>query len=38
MRTPLYLRIASVLAIVHALLHTIGGVLSKPTTARPKSP
>ena len=30
MKTTLYLRIASVLAIIHALLHTIGGVLSKP--------
>ena len=30
MRTTLYLRIASVLAIIHAILHTVGGVLSKP--------
>ena len=30
MKTTLYLRIASVLAIIHAALHTIGGVLSKP--------
>jgi hypothetical protein len=36
MRTPLYLRIASVLAIVHALLHTIGGVLSKPSHGAPE--
>jgi len=31
MRSTLYLRIASVLAIIHAILHTIGGVLSKPS-------
>ena len=30
MKTTLYLRIASVLTIIHAALHTIGGVLSKP--------
>ncbi len=30
MRTILFLRIASVLTIIHAILHTIGGVLSKP--------
>ena len=30
MRATLYLRIASVLTIIHAILHTIGGVLSKP--------
>ena len=30
MRTILFLRIASVLAIIHAVLHMIGGVLSKP--------
>lgn len=36
MRTTLYLRIASVLAIVHALLHTIGGVLSKPSHGAPE--
>ena len=36
MRTTLYLRIASVLAIVHAILHTIGGVLSKPSHGAPE--
>jgi phosphoglycerol transferase MdoB-like AlkP superfamily enzyme len=30
MKATLYLRIASVLAIIHAILHTIGGVISKP--------
>ncbi len=30
MRTTLFLRIASVLTIIHAILHTIGGVLGKP--------
>jgi hypothetical protein len=30
MKATLYLRIASILAIIHAILHTIGGVLSKP--------
>ena len=36
MRTTLYLRIASVLAIIHAILHTIGGVLSKPKNGAPE--
>jgi hypothetical protein len=36
MRTTLYLRIASVLAIIHAILHTIGGVLSKPNSGAPE--
>jgi hypothetical protein len=36
MRTTLYLRIASVLAIIHAILHTIGGVLSKPNNGAPE--
>ena len=36
MRTSLYLRIASVLAIIHAILHTIGGVLSKPNNGAPE--
>ena len=36
MRTTLYLRIASVLAIIHAILHTIGGVLSKPSHGAPE--
>lgn len=31
MKATLYLRIASVLAIIHAILHTVGGVLSKPS-------
>lgn len=30
MTTKIYLRIASVLTIVHAILHTIGGVYGKP--------
>jgi hypothetical protein len=30
MSSTLYLRIASVLTIIHAILHTVGGVLSKP--------
>jgi len=30
MSTTLLLRIASVLTIIHAFMHTIGGVLSKP--------
>lgn len=36
MKTTLYLRIASVLTIVHAVLHTIGGVLSKPNNGAPE--
>lgn len=36
MRATLYLRIASVLAIIHAILHTIGGVLSKPKNGAPE--
>ena len=36
MKTPLYLRIASILAIIHAILHTIGGVLSKPNNGAPE--
>jgi hypothetical protein len=36
MRTTLFLRIASVLAIIHAILHTIGGVLSKPNNGAPE--
>jgi hypothetical protein len=30
MSSTLFLRIASVLTIIHAILHTVGGVLSKP--------
>jgi hypothetical protein len=30
MKPTLFLRIASVLTLIHAILHTIGGVLSKP--------
>jgi hypothetical protein len=30
MTSTLFLRIASVLTVLHAILHTIGGVLSKP--------
>ena len=36
MTTTLYLRIASVLAIIHAILHTIGGVISKPNNGAPE--
>jgi hypothetical protein len=36
MRATLYLRIASVLAIIHAILHTIGGMLSKPNNGAPE--
>jgi hypothetical protein len=36
MKTTLFLRIASVLAIVHAVLHTIGGVISKPRNGAPE--
>ena len=36
MRTTLYLRVASILAIIHAILHTIGGVLSKPNNGAPE--
>lgn len=36
MRTTLYLRIASVLAVIHAILHTIGGMLSKPNNGAPE--
>lgn len=31
MKSTLFLRIASVLAFVHCLLHTVGGVFGKPT-------
>jgi len=31
MRATLYLRIASLLTLLHALLHTIGGVFGKPS-------
>jgi hypothetical protein len=30
MKPPLFLRIASVLTLIHAVLHTIGGVFGKP--------
>jgi hypothetical protein len=36
MKATLFLRIASVLAIIHAILHTIGGVLSKPNNGAPE--
>jgi hypothetical protein len=35
-KTTLFLRIASVLTAVHAVLHTIGGVLSKPRNGAPE--
>lgn len=31
MKSPIFLRIASVLTFIHAILHTIGGVFGKPT-------
>src|ERR1700749_4547924 len=37
MRATLYLRIASVLAIIHAILHTIGGFVSKPNNGAPEN-
>jgi hypothetical protein len=36
MKATLFLRIASVLTIIHAILHTIGGVLSKPRSGAPE--
>jgi phosphoglycerol transferase MdoB-like AlkP superfamily enzyme len=36
LKTTLFLRIASVLTIIHAVLHTIGGVLSKPNNGAPE--
>ena len=36
MSSTLYLRIASVLTIIHAILHTVGGVLSKPRNGAPE--
>jgi hypothetical protein len=36
MKATLFLRIASVLTIIHAILHTIGGVLSKPRNGAPE--
>jgi phosphoglycerol transferase MdoB-like AlkP superfamily enzyme len=36
MKTTLFLRIASLLAIIHAILHTIGAVLSKPNNGAPE--
>jgi len=36
MKATLFLRIASALAIIHAILHTIGGVLSKPNNGAPE--
>lgn len=36
MRATLFLRGASVLAIIHAILHTIGGVLGKPKNGAPE--
>lgn len=30
MKAPIFLRIASVLTLIHAILHTVGGVFSKP--------
>jgi hypothetical protein len=32
MKPVIYLRIASILTLIHALLHTIGGVFGKPGT------
>jgi phosphoglycerol transferase MdoB-like AlkP superfamily enzyme len=36
MNATIYLRIASVLAIIHAILHTIGGVIGKPKNGAPE--
>jgi hypothetical protein len=36
MKTTLCLRIASVLAIIHAILHTVGSVVSKPNNGAPE--
>lgn len=36
MKATLFLRIASVLAIIHAILHTIGGVIGKPNNGAPE--
>jgi hypothetical protein len=36
MRTTLFLRIASVLAVIHAILHTVGAILSKPNNGAPE--
>ncbi len=34
MKPVLYLRIASILTLIHAILHTIGGVFGKPPSAQ----
>ena len=34
MKPVLYLRIASILTLIHSILHTIGGVFGKPPSAR----
>lgn len=34
MKPVLYLRIASILTLIHAILHTIGGVFSKPPSGQ----
>jgi hypothetical protein len=31
MKAAIFLRIAAVVALIHAILHTIGGVFAKPT-------
>jgi hypothetical protein len=36
MKTTLFLRIASVLTIIHAILHTFGAVVSKPNNGAPE--
>jgi hypothetical protein len=36
MTSTLFLRIASVLTLIHCVLHTIGGVLSKPRNGAPE--
>ncbi|HEY2822767.1 MAG TPA: hypothetical protein VGJ06_17105 [Candidatus Acidoferrum sp.] len=36
MKTTLFLRIAAVLAFIHAILHTFGAVISKPNNGAPE--
>ena len=37
MKTVIYLRIASVLTLLHAILHTVGGVFGKPQAGPPQT-
>ena len=36
MKPVLYLRIASILTLIHSILHTIGGVFGKPPSGQPQ--